>query len=252
MAALKDLAESRGTLLNFDPRKIKVKTGLNVRDVRTEDNQAHIENLAQSIADIGVKTPLVIFLDGDEAYVVDGHCRLAATMLAISRGAEIATIPCIPEPRGTSDAERVLSQVLYNSGKTLSPLELGAAFRRSMQMGLTIEQISHKTGRSVSWITQMIDFQGAPKEIHEMVSQGAVSATLAAKVHKERGREAAKVLTKAVETAKESGLTRATERHVAPKDLVWARVRKIATQAKRPDKVTDEDLFDVLELLREP
>jgi len=252
MTALKDLAESRGTFLNFDPRKLKVKAGLNTRDVRTPDNQEHIEWLAQSIAQEGVKSPLVIFMDGEEAFVADGHCRLAATMLAIERGADIQTIPCVPEPRGTNDVDRVLSQVLYNSGKALTPLELGANFRKAMQMGAKLEDIASKVKKSVSYVTQMIDFQGAPSEVHKMVIEGEVSATLAAKVHRERGSEAASILKEAVKTAKENGHSRATEKHVAPKDFLWARVQKIARQAKRPDGLSDDDLCQALTWLGEP
>lgn len=252
MAALKDLAESRAALLNFDPRKLKVKAGLNTRDVRTPDNEAHIEWLAQSIAEEGVKNPLTIFMENGEVFVADGHCRLAAALRAIANGASIETVPCIPEQRGTNDVDRVLSQVIQNSGKPLTPLELGANFRKAMQLGAKIEEIAQRVCKSVSYVSQMIDFQGAPQEVHEMVRNGEVSATLAAKVHRERGTDAAVILRGAVKAARDNGQAKATEKHVAPRDQVWSRVQKIAKQAKRPDGVSDQDLYEVLTLLGEP
>lgn len=252
MAALKDMAVSRGTLMNFDPRKIKVKKGLNSRDGSAQDNLEHIEWLADSITREGVKMPLVVFQEGDEVYVADGHCRLAATMLAISRGVEIETIPCVPEPRGTNGMDRVLSQVIYNSGKALTPLELGQNFKKALALGGSVENIAKRVNMSVSWVNQMIDLQAAPEEVHQMVREGKVSATLAAKVVKRDGAEGgAETLKK---TAEAKNGKKVTEKDIAPKDLTWGRVVKWVRKCgvNRPKGVTDKDLYKALELIGEP
>jgi ParB/RepB/Spo0J family partition protein len=251
MAALKDLAASRGTLMNFDPRKLEVKKGLNSRDGSAADNLEHIEWLAQSIAEEGVKTPLVVFQEGDHVYVADGHCRLAAVQLAISRGVNIETIPCIPEPRGTNGVDRVLSQVIYNSGKQLTPLELGANFKKALALGGTVENIAKRVGKSVSYVGQMIDFQAAPAEVHELVKNGKVSATTAAKVVRQEGAEAAtEKLKKTIE--KKGG--KITAKDIAPKDMVWGRVHSWVKKCgvNRPKGVSDKDLYKALELIGEP
>lgn len=251
MAALKEMAVSRGTLMNFDPRKLEVKKGLNSRDGSAADNLEHIEWLAQSIAEEGVKTPLVVFQEGDHVYVADGHCRLAAVKLAISRGAPIETVPCIPEPRGTNGVDRVLSQVIYNSGKALTPLELGQNFKKALALGGTVEAIAKRVNMSVSWVNQMIDLQAAPEEVHQMVRDGKVSATLAAKVVKRDGADGgAATLKKAVEA--KGG--RITEKNIEPKDMVWWRVTSWVKKCgvNRPKGVTDKDLYKALEYLGEP
>jgi ParB family chromosome partitioning protein len=217
MASLKDLAESRAALLNFDPRKIKIKDGLNARDTASEENRAHIEALAASIARDGVRVPLVIFQEGESVYVADGHCRLAATMLAIDRGADIKTIPCIPEARGTNDVDRVLSQNIYNSGKRLSALEEGVNFRKALALGATEQQIADKVGRSITHVKQAIDMQAMPEAVKTLVREGKISASLAAKTVKKEGGERAGAKLK--EAAAANGEKRVLPKQIAPTSL---------------------------------
>ena len=212
---LKELADSRGNLLSFDPRRLKVKPDLNARDLTTAENIEHLEWLAADIARVGVLTPLTIFLEGEDIFIANGHCRLAATMLAISRGADIQTVPCLPEVRGTNDLDRVLSQNSFNSGKRLSPLEQGANFKKALALGADVNQIAVRVGKSVGYVNQMIDFQSAPAEVHALVKEGKISTTLAAKVVKEKG--GTERLRKAVKTAEEAGKPKVTERDLPPK-----------------------------------
>ena len=83
MADLKELSVKRAALLYFDPRTLKIKPGLNVRDLTTPDNRAHVEWLAESIAESGVRTPLEIFSEGDDIFVANGHCRLKAAIVVL-------------------------------------------------------------------------------------------------------------------------------------------------------------------------
>lgn len=220
MASLKDLAESRAALLNFDPRKIKIKDGLNARDASSDENRAHIEALASSIAKDGVRVPLVIFQEGEHVFVADGHCRLAATMLAIERGADILTVPCIPEPRGTNDVDRVLSQNIYNSGKRLSALEEGVNYRKALALGATEQQIAEKVSRSITHVKQAIELQSLPEAVKTLVREGSVSASLASKTVKNEGSErATKTLKSAVEANSEAGKKRVLPKQIAPTSL---------------------------------
>ena len=218
MADLKELAERRSALLHIDPRIIKVKDGLNARDMNDPETAAHIEWLAASIAEIGVRHPLEVYSEGRDVYVVHGHCRLAATTLAISRGADIKTVPCVPEPRGTNEVDRILNQNTDNSGKSLTPLEAGKNIKRAKALGWSVSDIAKKLGRSVSYVTAALDFQAAPAEVHEAVKAGEISATLAAATLKREGVEAGtKVIREAVETAKAEGRTKATARTLPPR-----------------------------------
>lgn len=254
MTTLKEAAIKRGTILFFDPRMINVKPGLNARDLTTPDNQEHIEWLAGDIARRGVQQPLVIFQEDDAVYIADGHCRLAATKLAIERGADIKMVPCIQETRGTNDVDRILSQIIFNSGKQLTPFEQGRNFKMALDKGSTVKEISEKIGKSVSYINQMIAFQAAPAEVHNLVKTGEVSTSLAAKLIRKHGKtEGAEMVKKAVEVAKKTGKAKATAKDVTPKDLTWNRVRLwVSKNEKRPAGVSDTDIFNALVLLKEP
>ena len=215
MADLKELSVKRAALLYFDPRTLKVKPGLNVRDLTTPDNRAHVEWLAESIAESGVRTPLEIFSAGDDVFVANGHCRLAATMLAIERGATIATVPCIPEGRGKNDIDRILDQFTLNSGKTLTALEQGSNVKRLLGYGLSPTDVAKRLSKSPSWVNGMLDLQEAPPEAQQAVSAGEISATLATQIVREEGPvKGTETIKRAVSTAKASGKKKATARHV--------------------------------------
>jgi ParB-like chromosome segregation protein Spo0J len=178
---------------------------------------AHVEWLSQSIEHEGVKNPLKVFSEGEHVFVANGHCRLAATMLAIGRGADIASVPCIVEPKGTNDVDRKLDQILDNAGKPLSPLEAGENIKYAVAKGWSVDQIAKKLGRSTTYVYSALDLQGAPAAVHEAVRMGSISATSAAGIVRAVGADAAPaVVRQAVATAKAAGKTKATAATIRP------------------------------------
>ena len=256
MANIKDFAESRGTLLNVDPRNIHVMDDLNARNLATQDNVEHIEWLSKSIATEGVKVPLTVFQQDNKLYVSDGHCRLAATLLAIEGGADIKTVPCIPEARGTNDVDRILSQNVFNSGKQLTPLERGVNFKKAVALGASVAHIAKAVGMSTSYVHQVINFQAAPAEVHAAVANGEISSTLALDLVRERGvEEGAKAVKEAVTAAKAEG-KKATAKHVPPKasvvvDEEWGKLVKFvrAHANLRPKGLKNADIKAAMEWL---
>jgi|WetSurMetagenome_2_1015567.scaffolds.fasta_scaffold10977_5 ParB family transcriptional regulator, chromosome partitioning protein len=213
---LKDVAK-RTALFHYDPRQLYVLPGFNSRAVDDPANRQHIEELAGSIAQLGVRQPLTVFIEDDKVFVSDGHCRLAATLLAIERGADIKTVPVLQEPRGANEADRVFSQIVRNSGKPLTAFEQGAVYKRLVGFGWTVAQIAEKSGKSISHINQALDFQEAPDEVHKLVTSGQISATLAAKVVRKSGKkEGAAALAMAASIARDAGKPRVTEKQLPP------------------------------------
>ena len=217
MADLKELATKRTTLLHFDPRELKIEEGLNARDLDSPEVQAHIQWLAESIAENGVKKPLEIFSRGDDVYVADGHCRLLAVRLLIQNGIEVLTVPCVPESKG-NEVDRILNQNLANSGLRLTPLEEGVNIKRAVALGWTVSQVAKKLGRSVSWVGQLLEFQAASPEVHNMVRAGEVSATLAAQVARDEGAAAPQVLKDAQKAAVARGSKKVTAKDLPPRE----------------------------------
>ena len=213
----KDTADGRTTLFWFDPARIRVKDGLNGRDLQTADNIAHVEGLAALIAENGFMPshPLEVFREGDDVYLSDGHCRLAAVMLLRGRGVVVEKVPCIPEARGTNEVDRILGQISHNSAKPLNPLEEARNLKRALGMGLSVAEVAKRIGKSPSYVTHALDFLAAPVEVHAAVSAGEISTTLATEiVRKEGATRGAETVRKAVERAKASGKAKATRKTV--------------------------------------
>jgi ParB family chromosome partitioning protein len=209
---IKELSIGRSDMFRIDPRIMQEKEGWNVRTPSPELTE-HIRALANSIKEVGVKVPLKVKIENEAVYVTAGHCRLAATMLAISEGTDIKSIPVIPEDRGSTEADRVVDIVISNEGKPLTILEQAEAYFRLKSWGWSADQIAKKTGYTETHIKSCVTLRSANPEILSLISSGKVSATLAMKLISEHGEpEALKMLSGAVETAVKAGKKKATEK----------------------------------------
>ena len=71
--AIKDVAAGRSDLYRVDPKLIQIKDGWNSRESNDPANANHVAELAASIKEVGVKKPLVCYMENDVVYVTDGH-----------------------------------------------------------------------------------------------------------------------------------------------------------------------------------
>lgn len=167
-------------MFRADPRKLVTEPHYNVRDLTTPDAIGKLEELANSIAEVGVQDPLVVRFDGERIIVVEGHRRLAATLMAIERGAEIKSVPIYQEARGINDAQRDLGLIISNAGEPLTPLEKAKVVGRLVAHGWSHAEIAKKCGwKSVGSINQYLDMLALPEKVKEHVRQGDISATTA-------------------------------------------------------------------------
>ena len=212
---LASISQGRSDMFRLDPTVIRVKDGWNCRDLSAADTQDHIASLALSIAEIGVQEPLTVYWEDGQAWLSDGHCRLAATMHAIQCGAEIKTVPVKSEARHANEADRLFSQIVRNSGKPFSALESARVYRKLVDFGWTQAQIAAKAGISAPRVSQVLELLTMPVTVQEMVSQGKVSAHMAlTTVQEHNGAKAVQVLQDAVVVAEQEGKTRASPKHV--------------------------------------
>lgn len=258
---IKGLTSGRSDTFRLNPYLIKVEKGWNSRDFSTPENQEHVDNLARSIAEIGVKEPLTVFWKNNAPVLTDGESRLRATLRAIEvYGAEIVSIPVKTEDKGASEADRVMSQIVRNSGKPLTVFEQAKVFKRLVGFGWDVNDIARKAGCSSARVNQLLELIAAPEAIHKMVTEGRVSATLAWQAVKAASsdEEAVETLEKAVENANEQGRARATAKDVeagATPRVSFKREMKAAFEAARIDnshqkKVVVEFPADAFEQIR--
>jgi ParB/RepB/Spo0J family partition protein len=215
MMQLRDIG-TKSDFYKIDPRKLQVDPGYNIRDLETPDAKAKLLDLARSIASEGVKQPLVVRLKGDDVFVVAGHRRRAATLIAIDElGAEIAAIPCIAEPKGTSEADRCADLITSNSGEPLTPLEIAAVVKRLTGFGWEPENIAKRLGwASKQTVENYLTLLSAPQDVQDMVRKGELSATTALMGVRQHGAEVSEVIAKAKRQANSEGKSRVTTAHV--------------------------------------
>ena len=211
-----------GEIFMMNPYAITIAAGWNLRDFNNPANQEHVDNLARSIASIGVQQPLIVEVNRQTGQVVltDGECRLRGALRAIEvYGIPIKGIPVRAESRTATDADKVAGQIYRNSGKNPEPLEMGTALVRLMNFGWSYKDMAEKTGLAAARVYQLIDLMAtATEEIKRMVTIGQISATTAQTVLKDLGGDGAKaerVLKKAGRVAKKEGKTKIMPRHVA-------------------------------------
>lgn len=193
------------TILQLSPDQLIELEGWNVRLADDPDNLAHIEQLAESIFHVGVLEPLTAYhaTRAGEYVVTNGHCRLEAVRQAIARGAPIKSVPVRLEPKTASEADHTFSMIARNSGKNLSPLELGIACKRLLPFGWTLEDLAAKTGYGIQQIRNVVQLANAGAEVTKLVETGQIAATLAVQAIQAEGpAQAAETLKEAVKVAK--------------------------------------------------
>jgi ParB family chromosome partitioning protein len=209
---LKELARQRSDIFWIDPRALNELQGWNARQDDAA-NREHIETLARSIAAVGVLEPLTVFNRDGKIWLSDGHCRLAATMLAIQRGADIKNVPVKTEARGASERDFALRQI--TDGKPKTPYELALVCKRLIGYGWTVADIAERSGKTAQTINAALDLLEATPVVQDLVATGRISATLAAKTIKAKGSaKASEALANAVDAAAQKGRAKATARDV--------------------------------------
>ena len=170
--ALKDFSEGRTDVYKIDPRRLQIRPDWNSRDFSDPANQQHVEELAKSIAEVGVREPLKVFVENDVPYITNGECRYRAVMLCIERGIEIKTVPVMGEDRFANEADRLFTQFVSNSGKQFSALENAKLFKRLIDLGWQQNDIAKKTGFSAGRISQVLELLTLPLVLQQFIKIG--------------------------------------------------------------------------------
>lgn len=218
---IQDLAVGRVDLFRLNPRDLRIEPHWNSRACDFDPDDAEDIALAKSIAEVGVKQALTVVMKGGVPTITDGHRRLRAALYAMdTMGAEIVSVPVQTEPKHASEADRILSQIVRNSGKPFEPIEKANVFAKLLDLGWDEGIIAAKAGLTRQRVNDLLMLRSGPREVVAMVEAGTISAGLALetiKAAKGNGAAAAETLTKAVSTAKAEGKTRATAKHVERK-----------------------------------
>lgn len=200
-------SQGKSEVFKVDPRLLVIETSDDYRD-KTVELEAHIDQLAQSIAEIGVRKPIEVKLEDGKIIVKEGRCRTRAAMRAIEvYKADLKAVPVISVDRYANEADLILNQFVGNSGKPFTALEQAKIFKKLLDMGWNQGDIAKKVGMSNGRISQILDLLTMPVQVQAAVAAGHVSASLAQQTVKAAAtpQEASQTLQKAVETAQAEG-----------------------------------------------
>lgn len=218
---MKEVGAVSADLWQVPYEDLYILPGFNVREHDAE-YKAHVNNLAAFMVANGYHRdkPMagyVAVIDGKNRIVVtDGHCRHEAIPIAIAQGAEIAKIPVVVKPAGTSAEDLVVAMVTSNSGKALTPYELGTVCKRLVSFGWSEKDIAAKLNFTSTYITDLLFLQGCPAKVRRLVQDGKVASSTAIAAVRQHGGKALDVLAGAVEKAESKGKTKATKKDLTP------------------------------------
>lgn len=181
-------AEAKSTKLYRVPvSAIKTIPGFNVR-VQSADYIAHRDMIADSIRANGFDAtkPLSGYVakEGDKnvIYVTDGHTRLDAvsTINADDTDTNIDILPVLVHPADKSLTDLTVALHTSNTGRPLSPFELGVVVKRLMKdEGADKAVIASRLAVTPRYLDDVLLLVNGPKEVRTAVLEGTVSSTLA-------------------------------------------------------------------------
>ena len=208
----------RTDIYQIDPRNIVVVEGFNAR------KNFDLDELKEQIRKVGVLNPITVipFKDketGAEKYrLVDGERRYRAVMALLAEGEDIKRIKAMYLPKGTKEEDLLIQQLLKNTGKQFSEIEMAKLFNRfKEQWGYTQTEIADKFCKKASFVSRCMALLDLPAEIIEMMERGEISADTARQIanrHKDDVDAQVEDAEKAVNTAKAKGKKTATTKDI--------------------------------------
>ena len=211
-------ATKRTDIYQIDPRNIVVVEGFNAR------KNFDLDELKEQIRKVGVLNPITVipFKDketGAEKYrLVDGERRYRAVMALLAEGEDIKRIKAMYLPKGTKEEDLLIQQLLKNTGKQFSEIEMAKLFNRfKEQWGYTQSEIADKFCKKTSFVSRCMSLLDFPADIIAMMERGEISADTARQiVNQNKDDEDAQIeaTDKAVKTAKAKGKKTATTKDI--------------------------------------
>ena len=236
-------ATKRTDIYQIDPRNIVVVEGFNAR------KNFDLDELKEQIRKVGVLNPITVipFKDketGAEKYrLVDGERRYRAVMALLAEGEDIKRIKAMYLPKGTEEEDLLIQQLLKNTGKQFSEIEMAKLFNRfKEQWGYTQTEIADKFCKKASFVSRCMALLDLPAEIIEMMERGEISADTARQIanrHKDDVDAQVEDAEKAVNTAKAKGKKTATTKDIPVNVQAANLIAKIRKDLKKYASLMD-------------
>jgi ParB family chromosome partitioning protein len=139
---------------------------------RKNFDEGELEELAASIREHGIISPIIVEDDGAGAYIIiAGERRTRAARLA-----GLTEVPVIL--RDYSDEKRMEVSLIENVQRAnLNPIEEAAAYKKLMELtGLSQDEVAAKVGKNRSTVTNALRLLKLPPEIRAALEKGDISS----------------------------------------------------------------------------
>jgi ParB family transcriptional regulator, chromosome partitioning protein len=171
LEALIPVEEEAGPVTEFVQVPVdKIKP--NPRQPRSRFDDSSLDELTDSIRELGVLQPVIVNPSDDGSFVlVAGERRWRAV-----KKAGLATIPAVVRGPG-AEANLIEALVENIQREDLTPLEEAHAFRQLLEdYGMTQEQVADRVGKSRPAVSNTVRLLQLPGPIQSMVDSGKLSA----------------------------------------------------------------------------
>lgn len=137
---------------------------------RKRFDQEKLEQLAQSIREVGVLQPLLVAERNGRYQIIAGERRWRAARLA-----GLDQVPCVV--REAEQLQRMQIALVENLQRDdLNPVETAMALQGLItQCAITQEEAAAKVGKSRPAVANLLRLLALPKELLDMVAQGSLS-----------------------------------------------------------------------------
>ena len=143
----------------------------NATQPRTYFDENALNELAQSIKNLGVIQPVTLRKDGDKFEIISGERRY--------RASKIAGLKSIPAYIRLVNDQELLEMALVENiqREDLDAIEVALTYQRLLdEIGLTQENLSQRVGKERSTITNSIRLLRLSPEIQNAIRSGEISA----------------------------------------------------------------------------
>lgn len=143
---------------------------LNPGQPRQGMDKEALEQLAQSIREVGVLQPILVERVGNRYRIIAGERRFRAARLA-----GLTAVPAIEKQ--LDEQERMLAALIENlQREDLNPLDQAQAIQALMKQGaLTQEQAAQRLGKSRPAVANVLRLLHLPKGVQDLVKEGSLS-----------------------------------------------------------------------------
>mgnify|MGYP000504072847 CR=1 FL=1 len=178
-----------------------------------------LTELANSIREKGVITPLIVSKKRDRFQLIAGQRRLVA-----AKSVGLKKVPVIV--REITPSERLELALIENiHRKDLNPIEEATAYKRLIDdTGMSHEEIAKRLGKERSTITNMLRILNLPSEVQGLIAEGKLSMSHA----------------RALAGVKDSKKVIALARLIVEKDISVRRLEEIVKKEKKRKELKDK------------